>query len=219
MPTLSTDPQFRATTFVVIDFEATTPTGHSPEPIEVAAMTLRFAGTTPREIGAFESLMRPPAHAPVTRFDTEQTGITPQMVHDQPAAEVVLAQLDQLLTDPPYLLVAHNASVEGNLIYARRDACPLLAHTHLLDTVKLSRLLLPDLPHHSLDWLISHFGIARPPDRHRAMADVRVTVAVLWRLVALADQRGDPNDLAALVAVAGHPAKATKPVQETIFDV
>jgi DNA polymerase-3 subunit epsilon len=216
---LSADPEFRVTTFVVIDFEATTPAGHSPEPIEVAAVALRFDGTSPREIGDFEALMRPPAHAPVTRFDTEQTGITPQMVQDQSPAEAVLAQLDHLLTAPPYLLVAHNASVEGNLIYARRDACPVLARTHLIDTVKLSRLLLPDLHSHSLDWLISHFGIARPPDRHRAMADVRVTVTVLARLLALADQRGDPHDLTGLMSVAGHTAKATKPVQETIFDV
>lgn len=219
MPPLSVDPEFRATTFVVIDFEATTPAGHSPEPVEVAAVALRFDGTSPREIGRFEALMRPPAHAPVTRFDTEQTGITAQMLQDRPSAEVALAQLDQLLTAPPYLLVAHSASVEGNLIYARRDACPVLARTHLLDTVKLSRALLPDLPGHSLDWLLTHFDIPRPPDRHRAMADVQVTVTVLARLLVLADQHGDPHDLSSLMSVAGHTAKATKPVQETIFDV
>jgi DNA polymerase III subunit epsilon len=219
MPHLSADPDFRATTFVVIDFEATTPTGRSPEPIEVAAVALRFDAMTPREIDTFEALMRPPTHAPVTRFDTEQTGITPQMLADRPAAQTVLAELDKLLTAPPYLLVAHNANVEGNLIYARREACPVLAHTQLLDTVKLSRVLLPDLPGHSLDWLLSHFAIPRPANRHRAMADVRVTIEVIARLLAMVEARGDPPDLRALLSIAGHPAKATKPVQETIFDV
>ena len=33
---LTHDPEYRATTFIVIDFEATTPKGYRPEPIEVA---------------------------------------------------------------------------------------------------------------------------------------------------------------------------------------
>jgi DNA polymerase III subunit epsilon len=35
---LSRDPAFCGTTFIVIDFEATTPPGVRPEPIDVAAM-------------------------------------------------------------------------------------------------------------------------------------------------------------------------------------
>jgi DNA polymerase III subunit epsilon len=40
---LTHDPEYRATTFIVIDFEATTPKGYRPEPIEVAALTPRAA--------------------------------------------------------------------------------------------------------------------------------------------------------------------------------
>ena len=40
MGSLSQDPDFQATTFVVIDFETTTPPGARPEPIDVAALWL-----------------------------------------------------------------------------------------------------------------------------------------------------------------------------------
>jgi Exonuclease len=91
---LTSDEEFRATTFVVIDFESTTPAGHRTEPTEVAAIQLRVRDTRLIEIGRFCALMKPPEHAPVTRFDTKQTGITPWMVAHQPPASEVLADLD-----------------------------------------------------------------------------------------------------------------------------
>lgn len=42
-------PQFREITFVIIDFEGTTPRGYPPQPIEVAALALSF-----RAAGAWE---------------------------------------------------------------------------------------------------------------------------------------------------------------------
>jgi hypothetical protein len=45
------DPEYRATTFIVIDFEATTPKGCRPEPIEVAALAVRDPGDGLAETG------------------------------------------------------------------------------------------------------------------------------------------------------------------------
>ena len=42
MGSLTGDPAFLATTFVVIDFETTTPAGHPAQPVEVAALALRY---------------------------------------------------------------------------------------------------------------------------------------------------------------------------------
>ncbi len=58
------DERYRATCFVVIDFEATTPTGRRPEPIDVAAIALRPVDGQLREVSRFTALMRPPEHAP-----------------------------------------------------------------------------------------------------------------------------------------------------------
>lgn len=83
---LTDDPEMAATSFIVIDFEGTTPAGHSPEPIEVAAVGLRYREGSWWRTARFEALMRPPVHAPVTPADTAQTGITAAMVAGQPSA-------------------------------------------------------------------------------------------------------------------------------------
>lgn len=204
------------TTFVVLDFEGTTPRGYSPEPIEVAAVAVRRAGDGWRRVWSFEELMTPPEHAPLTGFDIGQTGITAAMLAGKPTADVVLARFDAQLTGGPHLLVAHNAATEGGMIYRYRESCPRLAFTHLLDTVKLSRALLPESPGYSLDALIDHLRLPRPARRHRAMPDVEATVALFEHLVAVAAARGIRN-LGDVVRACGATAKATLPVQDSIF--
>jgi hypothetical protein len=61
MGSLTEDPAFLATTFVVIDFEATTPAGHPAQPIEVAALALRYRQCAWVRAGISTSLIRPPA--------------------------------------------------------------------------------------------------------------------------------------------------------------
>lgn len=214
---LDGDDRYQATCFIVIDFEATTPTGARPEPIDVAAVALRPTPTGLREVSRFTALMRPPAHAPITRFDTDQTGITAAMVAEQPPATEVLAHLDSRLTEPPYLLVAHNAPTEAGILYDYRHHCPTLATIDFLDTVRLARVAYPDLPSHRLDVLINHLGIPRPPDRHRALPDVEITVDVFSRMLAHGADTGRWRTLRQIREHGLYPAKAGKPEQETLF--
>ena len=69
-PALSHDPVLAETTFVVLDFEGTTPRGYSPEPIEVAALALRRDGDRWRRAWSFEALMKPPYWKPADRCAT-----------------------------------------------------------------------------------------------------------------------------------------------------
>ena len=71
------DPAFLGATYIVIDFEALTPAGRSPVPVEVAAIAGKFtpAGDW-QQTSRFQSLMRPPDDVPVTSFDRAQTGLT-----------------------------------------------------------------------------------------------------------------------------------------------
>lgn len=215
-PALDKRPAFTATSYVVIDFEATTPAGYRPEPVEVAAAALQHNGNGLAEVFRYDALMQPPAHAPVTSFDTRQTGITPQMVAGQPTAASVLADLDAQLTHPPYRLIAHHAPAEAGILYDYRESCPRLAATPFLDTVRLARALYPELPSHSLDVLLGHLKIPRPLYRHRAMPDVEASVQLFTRLI----ETGSAvlwhtlNDLA---ATAGLAAKAARPSQEALF--
>lgn len=206
---------FTATTFVIIDFETTTPRAHRPEPIEVAVLSLQAHGGELVETARFTALMRPPPHAPVTVFDTQQTGITAAMVAAQPSAAEVLARLDRRFTRPPYLLLAHNAPLEASILYDYRQHCPTLSTHDVLDTVRMARQLYPKLPNHRLDTLLTHLNIPIPRDRHRAMPDVEVTASLFARMVV--DDTHRWASLHDVRCAAVYPAKASQPKQASLF--
>ncbi|MGW5689038.1 3'-5' exonuclease [Nonomuraea sp. NPDC003754] len=217
---LTDDLAFLATTFVVIDFEATTPKGYPAQPIEVAALALRYEQGAWTTVGTSSSLIRPPAFAPVTPAVTAQTGLTPGQLSQAPSPAEALGALDRRFTaGKQYLLVAQHAATEANIIYNQREHCPALARVDLLDTIPLAKHLIPSLPSHKLDTLLAHFAIKQPADRHRAYADVNVTAQVFFRLISAADEDPQLSDLAALVKIAGRTAKCNMPAQGGLFDI
>ncbi|WP_210717363.1 3'-5' exonuclease [Amycolatopsis acididurans] len=186
---LGGDARMQRTQLLVLDFEGLTPAGRPPEPIEVAATKLEYRNGTLVEIDRFESLIEPPAGIPVT-WRERAVGFTPAMLASAPPAGEVMAALDRLLPAPddettswPYRVVAHGAATERTLIYGQRQHCPNLAATPLLDSVRLARTVLTGLAHHGLSDVARHLGIPIPTDRHRARADVELTVTVLTRLL------------------------------------
>ncbi|MFD9947174.1 PolC-type DNA polymerase III [Nonomuraea sp. NPDC059023] len=191
-------------TWAVIDFEGLTPAGRPPEPIEVAAVSGRLtdAGTWV-EAGRFTSLMRPPPEVSVTDRGVAMTGITREMLSQAPTAAEVMADLDGLFGDPPYRLVAHHAATEATLIGGQRRHCPTLAAIPLICTVKLARLLLPELSSHKLDLVARRLGLQIPADRHRALPDVELTLQVFIRLMVQGAQAGRWRNLLDLQAVGG----------------
>lgn len=203
----------RDVTLVVIDFEYTTPTGAAPGPIEVAVQALRARDGKLERTAGWESLMRPPEHAPLTTFDSAQTGITPAMLAVQPSAGEVLAALDRRFTAGPYVLIAHHAPAEAKILSAYREHCPHLARIDLIDTVRLARNLYPELPKHGLDDLLRHLAIPTPPNRHRAMPDVQLTTELFIRMATDSDWA----DLRQLRGLAGYAAEAAQPEQVSLF--
>ncbi|WP_225447983.1 3'-5' exonuclease [Streptacidiphilus sp. P02-A3a] len=218
-PALANDPEFTRTLLLVIDFEATTPAGHRPQPVEVAALAVRHVpGRGPQPTGwSYQALIRPPAFAPVTPMMTRTTGIRPQDVAGARTVDQVLAELDAAVPAGPLLLVAQHAPVEASLLADHRDHCPRLASTALLDTRLLARALHPELPSFGLDALITAFDLPRPVERHRALADCEVTALLLRRLLTDAARTGSCTSLAHLVAVAGRPAKSPYGDQAALF--
>ncbi|WP_435112178.1 3'-5' exonuclease [Nocardiopsis synnemataformans] len=217
---LTGDPLFRETCFVVIDFEATTPAGHPAQPIEVAALALRYGEQGWTESGRSTSLIRPPAFAPVTFANTAQNGLTPQHFTAAPTPAEALGALDRRFTaHARYLLVAQHAATEANIIHHQREHCPRMARLDFLDTIPLAKHMLPGLANYKLDTLLAHCAIPLPADRHRAYADVDVTAQVFTTLIDTADRTGQLHDLAALVKVAGRTAKANRPTQAHLFDL
>lgn len=217
---LTRDPAFQATTFVVIDFEATTPAGHPAQPIEVAVQALRHTPEGWAQAGRSTSLIRPPDFAPVTAANTAQSGLTPDQFTAAPPPADVLGALDRRFeAGNRYLLVAQHAATEANIIYHQRRHCPRLARIDLIDTIPLAKRLVPGLVNYKLDTLLEHYCIPLPADRHRAYADVDITTQVFTRLIDTADRTGELPDLASLVKAAGRTAKANLPAQQELFDL
>lgn len=168
-----------ATSFIVLDFE-TAGTLQSPVPIELAAIRVNPDGTTRTVV---DSTIRPPDLALMTPFVEQLTSLTVDHVQDAPDVSVVLKQLDDDLRREPAILVAHHAPFDAPILWRHLQHCPAVRHTSFVDTVLLSRELLPWLPSHKLDTLIRHYALEVVGTRHRAMPDVVLTVQVLRRLL------------------------------------
>jgi len=221
------DPDLYATRFVVIDFEAVTPRGRRPEPVEVAALAGVITPEGWSETGRFETFIEPPADVPVVDLDNPLTGITRSMLAGAPTAAVALKALEDRLTRPPYFLVAQGAHAEAGLIHDQAAACPTLARIPLLCTVRMAKKLLPDLPRHRLDDLMAHLRVPTPAGRrHRAMPDVEATRDVFLSLLRIGAESGVFTSLPRLQKVAEitpksvlEDAKARAPRQEGLFDL
>jgi DNA polymerase-3 subunit epsilon len=211
------DPTFREIGWLVLDFEGTTPAGSPAEPIEVGAVILRPGPAGLTVIGQYEVLMHPPPHAPLTAFDTRQTGITPAMLAGRPPAGVALAGLDALLTSPPYVTVAHHAPTEAGILRRYAHACPTLAAAPMLDTVRLARACHPGQPSYALDALLTHLDIPIPAGRHRALADASVTARLLERLLADGGTLHGWSQMTQLRQLAGLPPPADRTEQTALF--
>jgi DNA polymerase-3 subunit epsilon len=171
-------PLARETTFLVVDFETVTPKGRPPEPLELAAMRL-LPGLVVDPAFQFSRLIRPPDDAPLTTFDTRQTGIREQDIADAPDAATILRHFDTCLGQELPILVAHNARYEAAIFQRFEACCPQAAALSFLDTVALGKHLVPGLANYKLDTLAQHFHLALPANRHRALPDVELTIQIL----------------------------------------
>ena len=206
-----------AVTFVVLDFETVTPKGRPPEPIELAALRI-LPGLVTDPTFKFDRLIKPPDGAPITSFDTAQTGIRAQDVERAPDASTVLREFDQLFQGMPCVLVAQNARYEASILQRFALDCPAAAALAIIDTVTLAKHVCPGLPNYKLNTLAQRFAIPVPVQRHRALPDVELTVSVFKSLVTEARTAPGLSTIAELehVAVVNRPAQ--KEPQASLFD-
>lgn len=162
-------------TFTVIDLEMTGMEPSRTGIIEIGAARVHGG----RVVEEYQQLVNPGVRLPP--FIVGLTGIDDAMLADAPAIGEVWPAFREFVGDS--VLVAHNAAFD--IACLNRTSLQLTGRelgNEQLCTLKLARLLLPDLGKRGLDALAGHFGIPQS-DRHRALGDVRVTVEVLFRLV------------------------------------
>ncbi len=113
------------------------------------------------------------------------TGITDEIVRQAPKADVVMTKFIKFIGAEQ--LVFHNASFDMRFIKRCADDIHQSIENSIVDTLKISRVKLPQLQNHKLATLIDHFQIDRRP-RHRAIDDCVATGLLYLRLSALKTQ-------------------------------
>jgi DNA polymerase III subunit epsilon len=180
--------------FMVVDVETTGGRAWFGDRVtEIAAVSVRGG-----KVGeCFDSLVNPGRRIPP--FITRLTTITNSMVADAPTFRSICSTVLGLLQGSVF--VAHNARFDWSFVTMEVERTtgerPTAAS---LCTVRLARVLLPQLRRRSLDAVAHHFGITIGA-RHRAAGDALATAHVLTRLMEEAGERGCVTwgDLSALL--------------------
>ena len=170
-----------ADTFVVFDLETT---GFSPSKnqiIEIGAVKVVNGSITER----FSTFVNPKVPIP---FEIEQlTSINDDMVLDAPTIEEVLPKFLEFSKDA--VMVAHNADFDMSFIKHNCSALGLECEKTVLDTVALSRVLLPALNRFKLDTVAKALNVSLA-HHHRAVDDAACTAEIFVKLVEMLRDRG-----------------------------
>lgn len=159
---------------VVIDIETTGLDPCQDRIIEIAASRIIDG----RIADNYSSLINP--NMIVSDFIVELTGITNKELKKAPTIDLVLPKFLNFVGDD--IVVGHNVHFDLNFIYDNSIKLFNKPFSNdFIDTLRLSRKLLPSLGSHSLDMLTEHFGI-NVSEYHRALADVHTTIKLLFHL-------------------------------------
>lgn len=180
--------------FVALDLETT---GLDPEwdsIIEIGMVRVRRG-----EVAAeYSTLVNPGME--IDDFITDLTGITNDMLAAAPALPEVLPAARDFLGDD--IILGHNVNFDINFIYdnCEYQGLPPVSNGYI-DTMRISRRVLPDLKHHRLTDIVKALGVDHV-QAHRAMGDCRATIDCYKALLARIDADMGRDDFAA--ALAGH---------------
>ena len=156
-------------TYTALDLETTGLDPQADMIIEIGAIRIRNGA----EVERYHQLVNPVR--PIPPVVTDITGITDDMVADQPTVEEVLPAFISWLSDD--LILGHNVNFDVNFLYdasMRITGNPVT--NDFLDTMRLARYLYPEEKHNRLIDLVNRFGIGET-QTHRALDDVEQTIA------------------------------------------
>ncbi|MBE5980882.1 MAG: PolC-type DNA polymerase III [Paenibacillaceae bacterium] len=167
--------------YVVFDIETTGFSSSRNRIIEIGAVKV-IDGKIKDKFSAF---VNPDVPIP---FEIEQlTGINDSMVLPHPKIDVILPQFLEFCSDS--VLVAHNASFDVSFISYNAQQLQLEFNPTVIDTVALSRLLLPSLNRYKLDTVAKALNISLA-NHHRAVDDAGCTAEIFAAFVKMLRERG-----------------------------
>jgi DNA polymerase-3 subunit epsilon len=169
--------------FAVVDVETTGTSSRSGDRITEIAVVPVDAGVVGDPYITLVNPERPipPAVVALTRITWEMVRRAPRFAD---VAAPVVAQLRGRV------FVAHNATFDWRFVRTEVERAEgVRLEGDRLCTVRLARVVLPQLRRRSLDALARYFGV-EITERHRAGGDALATAQILCRLLAIADDHG-----------------------------
>ncbi|MCR5591129.1 MAG: PolC-type DNA polymerase III [Lachnospiraceae bacterium] len=167
--------------FVVFDLETT---GFSPidnNIIEIGAVKIEGGKITDR----FSTFVNP--KEPIPYRIEKLTGINDKMVEDAPFVNDALTQFRSFIGDA--VLVAHNASFDMGFLMAKEEAAGFDSVHSYVDTLGMSRLLVPEISKFKLDSLCKFFKVSLE-NHHRAVDDAEATAHIFLKLIGRLEEKG-----------------------------
>ena len=164
--------------YVVFDLETTGSSAKGGAITEFGALKV----VRGQVVDEFATLVNP--GRPIEPFVVRLTGITDRMVAGAPGVAEAMPLFEEFVEG--CVLVGHNVQFDCSFVAAARGgALP----NPVLDTLRLSRSLVPGLKRYRLSSLVSHFGVRMVPN-HRALADAAATAEVFLKLLKLLSSAG-----------------------------
>lgn len=198
----SPDPLLSTLSFAVVDTETTGTNARTHDRITEISI-VRVADGAIADV--YTKLVNP--ERPIPAFITSLTNISWDMVKDEHPFRHIADDVVDRLTG--HVFTAHNAPFDWGFVSEElsRNAGRRLNGPRLC-TVRLSRVLLPELSRRSLDHVTRHFGI-EVGSRHRAEGDAVATAQVLLRLLEVAGER-DMTTWSSLMQLVGPMERARR---------
>ena len=166
--------------FVVFDIETTGFSQSNDRIIEIGAVKVVHGEI----VDKYSSFVNPEVPIP---YKIEQlTGISDSMVMDAPTIEVVLPEFLSFCQGSS--LVAHNASFDVGFIQKNAERLGTEIDFTVIDTVGLSRILLPELSRYRLNTVAKALGITLE-NHHRAVDDAGATAEIFVKLIEMLKER------------------------------
>ncbi len=173
--------------YICIDLETTGFEPEFDEIIELSAIKVSSNGSS----SVFTQLVKPTEE--LDEYIQNLTGISNEMLANAPSIEEVLPKFIDFVGDA--ILVGHNTSFDIRFVYDNYFKLTEKPFKNdYVDTLRLSRILCPDLKHHRLKDLVKHFNL-NVNGEHRALFDCETTIMVFEKLKELAiEQYGSVED-------------------------
>ena len=167
--------------FVVFDLETTGIGARNNEIIEIGAVKV-VDQTIVDRYSVFVDPQRP------IPYKIEQlTGINDSMVHGAKLITEILPEFLEFCKG--CVMVAHNASFDMGFIHQKSKDQGLDSDFTVVDTVSMSRALLPHLGKHTLDHVAKELGVSLE-NHHRAVEDAEATAEIFLRLCKRLEEKG-----------------------------